>query len=69
MNLFSIYLVNDSKWPMPRIACSLWLDLDFIVCLASQYTVCCLSAAPHLTAGPLPGRTLPESRTYCVVHS
>ncbi|KAF7262716.1 hypothetical protein EG68_00018 [Paragonimus skrjabini miyazakii] len=38
MNLYTYYVIFD-RWPLGRLACDLWLLLDYTACLTSQYTV------------------------------
>ncbi|KAF8570893.1 hypothetical protein P879_02059 [Paragonimus westermani] len=38
MNLYTYYVIFD-HWPLGRLACDLWLLLDYTACLTSQYTV------------------------------
>ncbi|CAK5101621.1 unnamed protein product [Meloidogyne enterolobii] len=46
---FTVYVINGDLWPLGRLACEIWLFLDYTLCLISILTVLLITVDRYLS--------------------
>uniref|UniRef100_A0A915MXQ2 G-protein coupled receptors family 1 profile domain-containing protein n=1 Tax=Meloidogyne javanica TaxID=6303 RepID=A0A915MXQ2_MELJA len=59
---FTVYVINGDLWPLGRLACEIWLFLDYTLCLISILTVLLITVDRYLSVSLL--KSLTKERLF-----